>query len=110
MPSQGFGGSTFGFESEGGMSGFMPATGISGAAATSSPNAWGFSGVEGGSPGEDYLDDEERERVERVIAEAEERKRKLFEKQEEEDEKRRERKAKGREELVKWNEDRQKQI
>lgn len=34
----------------------------------------------------------------------------MFEKQEREDEQKRERKAKGREDLVRWNEERQKQI
>lgn len=45
-----------------------------------------------------------------MVAEAEDRKRQLFEKQEHEEETKRERKAKGREDLVKWNAERQKQI
>ena len=45
-----------------------------------------------------------------VIAQNEERKRLLFTKQEQEDEERRNRKAKGREELVKWGQQKQKEV
>lgn len=45
-----------------------------------------------------------------MIEEAEDRKRQLFERQEQEENLRRERKAKGREDLVKWGGERQKQI
>ena len=48
--------------------------------------------------------------MERVIAENEERKRSLFEKQDHEEESKRDRKAKGREELVKWAGERKKQV
>jgi Clathrin light chain len=92
---------SMGFESDSGMRGFQPAN-VAG--------QWGaFGGPAGGSPGfnhedqEDFLDDEERERVERVIAQTEERKRDLFARQDREDEERRTRKAKGREDLVKWS-------
>jgi hypothetical protein len=72
---------------------------------------WAFSGTNpGGDDGEDYLDDEERERVEAVIQANEERKRQLFTKQEQEDIQKRERKAKGREDLLKWQGGRSKQI
>ena len=42
------------------------------------------------------------------MAEAEDRKRQLFERQEQEEEQKRDRKAKGREDLVKWAGERQK--
>lgn len=64
------------FESEGGLGGFQP-MGASSA-------GWGFQGgspngfAESGVPAEEYLDDEERERVEKVITDNEERKRALF--------------------------------
>ena len=65
----GFGGA-FGFSSE--QSGYQPATTTGWAGGfTGSPGAV----VEGG---EDYLDDEERERVEAVLAANEDRKRQLF--------------------------------
>lgn len=48
--------------------------------------------------------------MEAVIAANEERKRQLFEKQEQEDQQRRERKTKGREDLLKWQGERSKQI
>jgi len=48
------------------------------------------------SQAEDFLDDEERERVLRVEGENEERKRQLFEKMQHEEDLKRERKAKGR--------------
>lgn len=48
--------------------------------------------------------------MEAVIAANEERKRILFEKQEQEDEQRRERKTKGREDLLKWQGERSKQV
>jgi len=67
------------------------------------PAAQGLSNSPGGAfEEEDYLDDEERERVLRVQNEQEERRRALFAKQEKEEENKRDRKAKGREELVKW--------
>ena len=59
---------------------------------------------------EDYLDDEERERVERVQQEAEERKEKLYQKQQAEENLKRDRKTHGRDELQKWNQQRQKEI
>lgn len=71
-----FGGG-FGFQSDSGMGGFKPA---------GSPNPnWGFQAASGSpgsvAEGEDYLDDEERERVQRVLQEVEERKEKLYTKQ-----------------------------
>lgn len=45
---------------------------------------------------EDFLDDEERDRVMEVEAQNEERKRQLFEKMQQEEDLKRERKAKGR--------------
>lgn len=65
----------FGFESQGDLSGFQPAA-TGSAFATANPVSWGFNAPAGGSPkpmgeggiaAEEYLDDEERERVERVI-------------------------------------------
>ncbi len=56
------------------------------------------------------MDDEERERVLRVIEEQEERKRALFEKQQQEEEHKKDRKTKGREEILKWANQRQKEI
>jgi len=94
-------GEGFGFQSNSGMSGFQPATGAAN---------WAFQASSSQQEGEDYLDDEERERVERVIAENEERKRALFTKQEQEDTLRRDRKAKGREELTKWNQQKKKEV
>ncbi len=64
----------------------------------------------GGVEEEDFLDEEERERVLRVQAEQEDRKRALFAKQEQEEETKRARKAKGREEILKWNNQRTKEI
>ena len=95
----------FGFMSSG-ADGFKPA------APSGGNNNWGFqpslsSGPFGNSPGaqlesEEYLDDEERDRVLKVLEEQEERKRALFEKQQKEEEQKRERKTKGREEILKW--------
>lgn len=78
--SFGFGGMSF--PSNQGLSGFQPATG-SNANWGFQPATTGPSGVFGNSPNgameeEDFLDDEERERVMRVQAEQEERKRALF--------------------------------
>lgn len=87
------------------MAGFKPA---------GSPNVnWGFQPASGSpgvvAEGDDYLDDEERERVQRVQQETEERKEKLYTKQLEEEDLKRERKAHGREELAKWTQQRQKE-
>lgn len=83
------------------MKGFQP-----------SAQTWGFS-PEGSSQAaaqEDFLDEEEKERVEAVQKANEDRKRALFEKQEAEEGLKRDRKAKGREELLKWAGDRKKQL
>ncbi len=63
-----------------------------------------------GESAEDYLDDEEKERVERVLEMNEERKHTLYEKQQEEEDLKKDRKAKGREELQKWSQQRKKEI
>ena len=60
-----FSGGAFGFASNSGMNGFRPAGEEGGS------TNWGFRPPASGSPGmqgegEDYLDDEERERVQRV--------------------------------------------
>ena len=62
-----FSGGAFGFQSSSGLNGFRPA----GFTEEGSSNNWGFRPPASGSPGmhgedEDYLDDEERERVLRV--------------------------------------------
>ena len=94
----GFSSEGHGFESESGLKGFQAAG-----------QAWGFS-PEGGSAQEDFLDEEEKERVEAVERANEERKRALFQKQEAEEGLKRDRKAKGREDLQRWGDDRKKQL
>ena len=62
-----FSGGAFGFPSGNGMNGFRPA----GEGGSSFGMNWGFQPASGSpgmrAEGEDYLDDEERERVERVL-------------------------------------------
>lgn len=81
------------------------------------PASWGNSGFQpavGGSPmgglEDDFLDDEEKERVMRVEQENDERKRKLYEKMQEEEDNKRARKIKGKEDLDKWAAQRKREV
>ncbi len=61
-----------------------------------------------GEDGE-YLDDEERQRVIQVELDKQERLRLLYQKQEDEGRLKQQRRQKGRDELVQWQKDRQRQ-
>ena len=91
-----------GIRDDSGMNGFKPAAGTA---------AWGFTSESPGRIGEDeYLDDEEKERVETVIVQNEERKHQLFDKMQAEEDMKRQCKIKGKEALDKWNEQRNREI
>lgn len=96
-----------GFGAEGsqeeGLGGFQPAAwgNNGGFNATGSP----LGGVE-----EDFLDDEEKERVSRVEQDNDDRKRALFDKLQAEEDSKRQRKARGKEEIDKWTAQRKREI
>lgn len=77
------------------------------------PAAWGTNGGIGSPMGgveEDFLDDEEKERVLRVEQDNDDRKRALFDKLQVEEENKRSRKVRGKEEIDKWTAQRKKEI
>lgn len=63
-----------------------------------------------GAVEDEFMDEEEKERVMKVEQDNDERKRKLYEKMQEEEDNKRERKIKGKEELDKWSAQRKREI